>query len=503
MKKLICVVLIFSLILSLCSCSLTSKNFAVGYIDKIESFNPYKADGDIERIITTNCFEGLLRFNESGKIDPAGAIAYFIDSKNLTYTFTLNPEAIWHIPENLILDNFNNTITADDYIFGLNLLKKSGCSVFDEIKVEAVDNYTLKFTLKKPDTDFLYKLCENPVIPCNKTIYEILGTNFCRDINSTITNGVYCISAINKKGEIILTPCADYKGNLNVKNREITLIPFKNQQELSKNFEKGKLDINLTTTFNRIDNNSLTVTTVKNNVWGVLFNCKNAFFNNKELRLLLLNHLNFDIIKTPAFAQGKAKNIIPGSFFIDEEFYEDFQPEEVTFNKTKADDEVLNKILKSAGRKSFSFKVLVPKQLETSFRKVITEWENAFGERIKFDLVSYKAENSVLATKQGNYDIAVLPLSPENLTPASILNKIISAPCYWKNKNLETLYSSSFGDTEKNAATYKKAEKLIVSEGVFVPLFYSGIQLYQNKNITGFYPSPNGETIYLHSGARI
>jgi ABC-type oligopeptide transport system substrate-binding subunit len=53
---------------------------------------------DAEKIISTNCFEGLLRFDEHGKINLAGATAYKIEKDGLSYIFKLNPKAEWYIP---------------------------------------------------------------------------------------------------------------------------------------------------------------------------------------------------------------------------------------------------------------------------------------------------------------------------------------------------------------------------------------------------------------------
>lgn len=518
MKKFISILLIASVLFTFSSCSLDNKFFTIGVLDKVDSLNPYTSDGDSEKIIAANCFEGLLRFDENGNIDLSGAVAYSMEKDLLKCTFTLNPEAIWHIPDDIISDDFDANITADDFVFGFKLLLESGCKDFSSIKgyekaieendysslgVKAVDDYTLEFTFSKPDADFLYKIAANPVFPCDETIYSLLGNTVFTEINTTLTNGAYTPESIEDNGKVTLKPNPDYNGKLSISNQKITLTPVKNEQELLKEFEKGRLDIRLTTTFDRIDNDALTVSSTVNDVWGVAFNCQKDCTQNKALRLLLLSTLNFEVIKTPAFADGKATNIIPDNFYIDNEFYGNFSSEALTFTASSDNaPEQLDKILKGMNKSVIELNVSVPKQLESSFRKVIDAWTALFGEKIKFTLTSYKAETAETVIKKGNYDMGVFPLSPERLTPRSVLGKIKSAPCNYSSGELDKYISLVYADNEKIAKAYAKAEQFIVSQGVFIPLYYVSTQIYCQEGITGFYTSPDGSTVYFHLGVR-
>ena len=518
MKKFISILLITSILFTFSSCSLNGKLFNVGVSTSPDSFNPYTADCDSEKFIAANCFEGLLSFDEKGNIDLSGAVSYFMDKNMLKCTFNLNPSAVWHIPDGIILDDFNPAITADDFVFGFKLLLESGCVDFNTIMgyekavkekdysslgVKALDDYTLEFTFSKPDVDFLYKLAANPVFPCNETIYKLLGSTAFAEINTTLTNGAYTAKAIDDDGKVTLITNPDYNGKLNTANKRITLIPTQSTQECLKKFEKGETDLYLTTTFDRIDNDSFTVASTVNDVWGFAFNCKSEFAKSKALRLLLISTLNFEIIKTPAFADGKATNIIPNNFYIDNEFYGDYPSKPLSF-ATNPENAVnqLDKILKAMNKSVIDLNVSVPKQLESSFRKVIDSWTAIFGEKIKFTLTSYKAEAAQTIIKKGNYDMGIFPLSPEELTPYSVLREINTPPCSYSSAELEKYITATYADNEKNAKAYAKAEQIIVSQGVFVPLYYASTQIYCNEGVTGFYTSPDGAMVYFHQGAR-
>ena len=87
MKRIISLILIVTTLFMLCSCTNTESNtqLTMGIFDSIDNLDPLSANGDGERIIAANCFEGLLRFDSKGKIDLGGATAYSVSKDNLVY----------------------------------------------------------------------------------------------------------------------------------------------------------------------------------------------------------------------------------------------------------------------------------------------------------------------------------------------------------------------------------------------------------------------------------
>ena len=69
MKKIISVLICIAILFSFSACSLNATNglFTIGVLGNIHSFDPLKAESDIEKMLSTNCFEGLLRFDENKK----------------------------------------------------------------------------------------------------------------------------------------------------------------------------------------------------------------------------------------------------------------------------------------------------------------------------------------------------------------------------------------------------------------------------------------------------
>ena len=143
MKKIISLLLVLVMVVSLCSCSLFGKNsvISVGIVNDIVSLDPTRATGDAEKLIVSNCFEGLVRFDENGAINLAAATSYSVDKTGCVYTFNLNPKAEYHVSDLIEatleatgLVDFDNKITAEDFEYGIKRFIASGRDELDCIK---------------------------------------------------------------------------------------------------------------------------------------------------------------------------------------------------------------------------------------------------------------------------------------------------------------------------------------------------------------------------------
>lgn len=120
--------------------------------------------------IAQNLHAGLLTYDENTKIKPYLAERWEMSGDGLTYTFYLRKDAKWH--------NGRPIVAADikkgwERYLDPNVAAQAGADYLGNIKgaqdildgktkelagVEAVDDYTLKVTLEKPDSGFLLKL---------------------------------------------------------------------------------------------------------------------------------------------------------------------------------------------------------------------------------------------------------------------------------------------------------------------------------------------------------
>ena len=526
MKRIISVILVLVMLFSLCSCSAKSSNtqLTMGILNQVSNVNPLDINGDGEKIVITNCFEGLLRFDAKGKIDLGGATAYSISNDGLTYVFKLNPLAKWYVSsaakatlESVGIEKFDNKITAEDYIFGITRFIQSsnkalsaikGASTYDPddekstLGLKAIDDYTLEITLEKVDPDFLYKLAVNPVYPCDRIMAEKLDSVFSSTPATTLFNGPYYIKEMSET-EAIIERNPDYTGKIQIANGSIRLYTTGKAQTLATRFEDGQYDIFFTPSTQRLKDISTSYTSASC-IWGFAFNCKSNTGSIASLRDILLSSVDYSKITLPGFATKKAERIIPGGYTIGDVSYSSFNPQKLAYTQnTKLAKENLDKLLEKMGREAFTIKFAVPNDMEKIITPVITAWETLFEEKILIDLRIYETEDAATIASEGQYDLAILPITPYKRTALGVVESFSGAPCYYADQKINALKSQPKASAEENAANYAKAEKLIVENGIFVPLFYASNDLYLGKGVSGVYIADGGRLIYLHSGAKV
>ncbi len=107
-------------------------------------------DDDISRLV----YSSLLKYNEKHELVLDIASAYEVLGDKKTYIIHLKNNVYWHD---------NEKLTADDVIFTVQLIQdpayKSPLNInFDGVKVEKIDDYTVKFVLNEAYAPFLSNL---------------------------------------------------------------------------------------------------------------------------------------------------------------------------------------------------------------------------------------------------------------------------------------------------------------------------------------------------------
>mgnify|MGYP003418160633 FL=1 len=316
MKKFISIFLCIAIIVSLSACSFSGGNavFSIGVADNVTSFNPFHTETEAERILSTNCFEGLLRFDEQGKINLAGATAYTIKNHGLSYVFKLNPNAEWYasskaktIIRDSGLDNFNYSITAEDYIFGFEIFKQAS-SQLDCIKeMKATDEYTLEINLSKKDYDLLYKLASLTFYPCNKDFYEAMGESYGTSSDTILYNGPYFIEE-SAESEIIISRNPRYNGNIQIKTKQVHIYTSLDKATQLKQFKDGLLNLYISDCTTDEIKGAVQAKPSLDTLWGIAFNCKSKLGSSKAFREVLFSSISAPYeIPLPAFAFKKKK----------------------------------------------------------------------------------------------------------------------------------------------------------------------------------------------------
>lgn len=124
------------------------------------------------QMVAGNIYESLLKYDHDLEPMPSLATEWDVSDDGTVYTFTLKEGVLWHDGE---------PFTAHDVVFSVTEFlaethPRLRVSLAHVDRVEALDDHTVRFTLKQPFGPFLgiFEVGSMPMIP--KHIYE--GTNF-------------------------------------------------------------------------------------------------------------------------------------------------------------------------------------------------------------------------------------------------------------------------------------------------------------------------------------
>ncbi|MCP4166866.1 MAG: peptide ABC transporter substrate-binding protein [Chloroflexi bacterium] len=127
--------------------------FVEGVAGNPQYINPVLCQyNEVDRDLCALIFNGLLRFDQRGELQPDLAESWEVSPASDVFTFTLRPDARWH-------DGLR--ITADDVIFTVELMQDPGLQVLPDLAVlwrsviaRKIDDRTVVFQLSEPYAAF-------------------------------------------------------------------------------------------------------------------------------------------------------------------------------------------------------------------------------------------------------------------------------------------------------------------------------------------------------------
>ncbi len=162
-------------------------------------------------------YSGLLEYDALNQQQPALAESYEVSEDGLTYTFHIRPGVKWVDQQGREVGE----VTADDWVasmqhvadnhdeLGYLMSSTDGCGIknydawingeisdFSEVGVQAVDDYTLVYTLESPFPAFLTMMGYGCFAPLNRSFYKSQGGTFSAE-GDEYTPGNYGTSPSN------------------------------------------------------------------------------------------------------------------------------------------------------------------------------------------------------------------------------------------------------------------------------------------------------------------
>ncbi|WP_042144076.1 peptide ABC transporter substrate-binding protein [Paucisalibacillus sp. EB02] len=269
------------------------------------SLHPGLATDTTSGAVLDQVFEGLMRINQEGVVEPAMAAAEpEVSDDLLTYTFTIRDDATWSNGDQVTAHDFEfawkwvlDPANADtDYAYQLYVIKgaqaaKEEGGSLDDVGVKALDDKTLEVTLAQPTPYFLDLTAFYTYYPVNKAVAEA-NPEWALDAGENyVTNGPFVLDTWEHKNKVVLKKNADYWDADTVKLETINMFMVEDENTALQMYEAGDLDwvgsptdsVPLAAIPTLKEDGSLNITALAG-VYYYAFNTEAEPFNNENIR---------------------------------------------------------------------------------------------------------------------------------------------------------------------------------------------------------------------------
>lgn len=491
-------------------------SFDYAIVGNPESLDPQYSSDKSSMTIIGNMFMGLLSVDDKGVISNAAAENYTVSSDGLKYTFTISDKCYWFYDENeneSVDDNEKFPVTADDFVFAFQrIFNPETCSPHREtyaciknaesiinggadyksIGVTANGDKEVVFELDYPNANFLNLLTLTPAMPCNEEFFLSTKGRYGLDDKSVISNGAFFVR------QWFYDPYGHDNFvymQRNLANDELDKIyPMAlnfyikdSWTESAESFEQGESDVLISYLYDESKYEECNVRKYNNYTLGLIINPESPRYSNGSIKRALAYGIDKESFngQLPEDLQLAYGVIPPDISFLNRSYRElnseklasvDKLGETISYNPELA-LKYYNDGMSQLGIQSLdNIKILVPENLmDTEYLHLVTQnWQTLLGIYIGIEEVPEDEYSQRIADKE--YTLAIYAVSGEYNSPLSVLEKFVSGDneIGFSNSEFDSSVSQlkKLSNMSEGVELYLKAEQQIISDFVFIPVFY-------------------------------
>lgn len=463
--------------------------------------------------VTDSMFENLVQYNEKDtSVEPALAKEWEVSADNLEYTFMLEQGVKFHDGEDFnaeaVVYNFERWMNGNEEQFPYYKMfggfKGSEGHIIKELV--AVDEYTVKFVLFRPQAPFLKNLAMSPFGMASPKALEEKGDDFRE---GPVGTGPYKFVEWKKEDKIVLEKFDDYRNKEVAKIKQIVfkVIP-ENSTRLNALINN---EIDLMDGLNPSDKEKVTSNDVLQlierpsmNVAYIGLNFEEAPFDNKKVRQALNMAVNKQEIIDAFYAGGAipAKNPMPPSI----EGYND------AVQDYEYDIDAAKKLLTEAGyADGFEMDLwympvarpYMPEAMKVA-EVLQAEWKK-LGVDVKLQTVDWATYLD--KARDGELNCFMLGWTGDNGDPDNFLYTLldknsIGSNNYSRYANDEVhellIEAQTETDQAKRNELYKQAQVIIKEDAPWITLVHSTPLIAGVKELGGYVPHPTGSESFAN-----
>ena len=226
--------------------------YTIGYSSDPKTWDVLGTSRAADSEAIVNTYDGLYEYDSENVLQPALAESYEVSEDGLTYTFKIRQGLKWVDSQGREVAD----VTADDFVAGMQHMMDAmggleylvqGIIVnadeyingdvtdFTEVGVQAIDEYTLQYTLCQPTSYFMTMLGYGVFAPMSRSYYESKGGQFGADFDNTAESytygktpddiaycGPYLVTNATEHNTIVFSANASYWNAENINLQTIT-----------------------------------------------------------------------------------------------------------------------------------------------------------------------------------------------------------------------------------------------------------------------------------------
>lgn len=373
-----------------------------------------------------------------------------------------------------------------------------------DLKIDAPDEHTVKFTLSQPFAPFLYTLANDGASIINPAVLKEHAADDARGFlaQNTAGSGPFMLKSWQKGQQLVLVPNPHYPGNKpNFKRVSVKIIGESASRRLQ--LSRGDIDIADALPVDQLNalkqENKVNVAEYPSlRVTYLYLNNSKAPLNQADLRRAISWSTDYQgMVNGILSGNGKQmRGPIPEGMWGYDATAMQYNHDET---KAKAEwDKVTSK----------------PTSLTFLYSDNDPNWEpialatqsslNKLGINVKLE----KLANATMRDRvgKGDYDIAIGNWSPDFADPYMFMNYWFESDkkglpgnrSFYENSEVDKLLRNALATTDQTQRTrdYQQAQKIVIDDAAYVYLFQKNYQLAMNKEVKGFVFNPMLEQVF-------
>ncbi|MCX7029438.1 MAG: ABC transporter substrate-binding protein [Spirochaetes bacterium] len=474
--------------------------------------DPAREDDGESFYIADNVYETLVEFKPgTTDIIPGLAESWTASADALEYTFKLRKGVKFHdgtaFNAEAVVYSLSRQFKKDHPEYGNGPWKYWGYMDMDNIiqDVAAVDNLTVKISLKKPEAPFIANLAMNFSAIVSPTAAKKYGKDFS---SNPVGTGAFKFVSWVKDDNIVLERYTGYWGKKAYLDRVIVkVIPDATARYLAlKKGEVDLIDFPNPSDISAIeaDTNLKVVKQAGMNVGYLALNTQKKPFTDKRVRQALNYAVNkAEILEAVYGPLGvSAKNPLPPDMWGYNKAIEEYGYDPAKAKQLLAEAGYPN------GFKTTLWAMPVSRPYNPNGRRMAEILQAQFkAVGITAEIVSYEWGTYLDKTDHGEHDMCLLGWTGDNGDPDNFLWVLLSAPAaevpagnvaFWKNDEFTALIKQAkeTADQAKRTQLYEQAQVIFHEEAPWVTMAHSVVVEPMKKTVEGFVLYPTGKRYF-------